>query len=711
MQDWLSSDSYYQYRPVLYQALGKLAKEGYPIQPADSGEYIQDFYIEGWPGVVRRYDPSHTSKATFGTYLYGAFVRFARPRIVQENKWRACLISSSDILENDDRVSFFEENIDYKNIVYNVFERMPEDKRNVLAAFVSCEFKERPTAKILGMNRHEFRRNAVNALATFSVELESPEVVPKKLQELARLHWVEEKTIEDTARKVGLEVRQAQRAKIEIMKSMQVAFERLLSNKKIGHSDECIAFSLLLNKIKSGAHGLREEFESLLPHIEECERCQRTSEFSAEDLNTLYSTLGNCGSVEINQALLAQFEELNAKNENEAMRAVEEAVFPALSLEKVTELLKTIKGRPSLQVFLGSEAISRRIHRHARHEKLSEFALESQGLFAKEFSGQRKLVAPKSDLVFEIASETKLHEKESEFLFRWLLDTASSFRKLFLGTEVYMADPKSKSVSLVVQRRESFPSSLRPWTQKTNSSTSSPIDRCANFRLFLSKIKNNDSQLLRAEFEEFLLHIEECEKCQKESEFSSDNLEKLYSALGDDSTMEVNQTIFTQYEQLNNSNENEVMRAVEEAVFPALSPKQVTRLSQTIKKRPSLHVFLGSEAISRRIHRHARHEKQFGFELAKDGLFAKQPSGLRELVAKRSDLIFEISADTKLSEQDAAFLFDWLLESAASFRKIFLGMEVGEVEPKSGNIFINLQKRDFLPALLSPWMHQSPSKS
>src|SRR5688572_4101425 len=66
------------YQRLLWRMLGVLARRGYVVPPGDARDLIHDFYLDAWPGLTQRFDPT---LGTFATYVAAAFYRFARRRI------------------------------------------------------------------------------------------------------------------------------------------------------------------------------------------------------------------------------------------------------------------------------------------------------------------------------------------------------------------------------------------------------------------------------------------------------------------------------------------------------------------------------------------------------------------------------------------------------------------------------------------------------
>ncbi len=88
--------AYEKYKPLLFSALAHLARQGYVAPASDGLDLVHDFFLEAWTGLNKRYDPS---KASFGTYVFGAFIRFARPRIVKGIRWQQNLYAPEELIQ------------------------------------------------------------------------------------------------------------------------------------------------------------------------------------------------------------------------------------------------------------------------------------------------------------------------------------------------------------------------------------------------------------------------------------------------------------------------------------------------------------------------------------------------------------------------------------------------------------------------------------
>jgi RNA polymerase sigma factor (sigma-70 family) len=86
VRDWPEAQS--QFQGLLYSALSRLAVHGYRTTLEEARDLILDFFLDEWSGLIHRFDPS---RARLSTYVYRAFVLYARPRIRHLMKWKNSL--------------------------------------------------------------------------------------------------------------------------------------------------------------------------------------------------------------------------------------------------------------------------------------------------------------------------------------------------------------------------------------------------------------------------------------------------------------------------------------------------------------------------------------------------------------------------------------------------------------------------------------------
>lgn len=185
-----SERSFPAHEALLWHAFGTLAKAGLVAPPDEARDVVHDFYVEAWPGVQRRHDPS---RSAFDTYLYAAFYRFARQRLIQMRHWRQPLVGlEAAEAVRDDRPGP-EDSLQHRQLiarVRRVLDALQEPDRSLLLAYAGdAGESERSLAMRFGLTRHAVRLALARAVTHTLLGLgdalddDSPRAV---LQALAR---------------------------------------------------------------------------------------------------------------------------------------------------------------------------------------------------------------------------------------------------------------------------------------------------------------------------------------------------------------------------------------------------------------------------------------------------------------------------------------------------------------------------------------------
>jgi RNA polymerase sigma factor (sigma-70 family) len=215
--------SFVQYERLLWVALGRLAAAGYVAPPSEARDLIHDFYVEQWRGLTSRYDPG---RGTFSGYLFAAFYRFARRRILQLQNWRRRLVDAAEAAHQADDSSSPLETLERKDeaeerdrrlfAVREALDALPRLQLEVLRDFLSSsgtQRSERGLAGRHGLSRYRLREVLVEALGRVVTELQHRwgADVPE-LQAAAAL-WQDGRTVRDAARVLGLSIEEVRTAR------------------------------------------------------------------------------------------------------------------------------------------------------------------------------------------------------------------------------------------------------------------------------------------------------------------------------------------------------------------------------------------------------------------------------------------------------------------------------------------------------------------
>jgi DNA-directed RNA polymerase specialized sigma24 family protein len=209
--------AYVAYRGLLFRALASLARRGYPA-PADEGlDLVHSFFLEAWEGIRARYRPD---AGELVPYVYAAFIRFARPRIVRLNRLRNALVDT-DVLSSlpagspDPEHEFLAETQWQASLeaLKNVWPRLSNDESFLLRTYFGADRpSERELARMFGSSRYETRARLVEALGKVAVDLWEPGTVPEGDRRVALALWKERLAIPEAAASLGLTTHQVKAA-------------------------------------------------------------------------------------------------------------------------------------------------------------------------------------------------------------------------------------------------------------------------------------------------------------------------------------------------------------------------------------------------------------------------------------------------------------------------------------------------------------------
>lgn len=210
--------AYLKLRRLLFGALARLARTGFTVPPADGLDLIQDFFAERWTAVSKNFDPTRGTKLE--TYVYQAFVRFARPRIAQLHRWRNLLVDAAylaTIPDTSDDALTRSEAEEAVLAVQGAIAGLPELQRDVVVAYFSAErASERAIAEKFPMSRYRLRKTLVEAFAGIAVAIGKRGGISEDDWRVAQAIWSERRTLAETADALGLTLEQVRRARERI---------------------------------------------------------------------------------------------------------------------------------------------------------------------------------------------------------------------------------------------------------------------------------------------------------------------------------------------------------------------------------------------------------------------------------------------------------------------------------------------------------------
>ncbi|MGA2000169.1 MAG: sigma-70 family RNA polymerase sigma factor [Terriglobales bacterium] len=216
--------AYREFRPVLLRALGALAKNGFAIPPSDALDLVHDFFVDKWSTVDLNYDGS---KGPLASYLYIAFVHYARPRIVRMNRLRSALVEPGE-LEREQPASDRDlaDVVDLANWSTAITSLPEKERRFLLDYLYESSGSERDLAERTGLSRHAVREQLVRILGRVISAYGRPIQGAHLDWNVADAIWVHDRTVHETAALLGSTPEVVRRAKARIVSALTDALRR-----------------------------------------------------------------------------------------------------------------------------------------------------------------------------------------------------------------------------------------------------------------------------------------------------------------------------------------------------------------------------------------------------------------------------------------------------------------------------------------------------
>jgi hypothetical protein len=220
--------AYRQYRRRLFGALAILSRQGLPVQPADGLDLIQEFFATSWDGLQSRYD---CARGPFDRYIFAAFIRFARPRILRLYRWQNSLVDAAKLAElvGGDR---FEEAVDVeepmRELIEQVLLALAPQERRVLYSYLRAGARgERKLAQEFGLTRYKIRETLALALGHLAVGLGERGVINERDWEVALALWRDGRSVRQTVRFLGRTVDEIKECRARIIGLLEGRLRRL----------------------------------------------------------------------------------------------------------------------------------------------------------------------------------------------------------------------------------------------------------------------------------------------------------------------------------------------------------------------------------------------------------------------------------------------------------------------------------------------------
>jgi RNA polymerase sigma factor (sigma-70 family) len=214
---------YRQYHALFYDVLARLARQGFSVQPEDSEDLIHEFFAEVWGDLSGRYDPNHGSPPS---YVYGAFLRFARSRIIRLKRWQQRLKDLDDMASNvaQPGTGSLVESLVYReklDAIHDALTALPTNQRMLLLDyFQHGPRSERLLSRSYRLTRYSLRQRLIEALGRVAIHVGERGNLTDPDWHVAVALWYEGRTVEEAALRLGRavpDVREARDRIIELL--------------------------------------------------------------------------------------------------------------------------------------------------------------------------------------------------------------------------------------------------------------------------------------------------------------------------------------------------------------------------------------------------------------------------------------------------------------------------------------------------------------
>jgi DNA-directed RNA polymerase specialized sigma24 family protein len=231
----LSAEDYQRLRPVLRKALAYLTGEGFVAQPADGEDLIHDFFVLRWNDLQAGYDPA---RGGLEGYIFVAFVRFARPRIVRLHSWQNCMrdLEALGIALHEPLLASAEEDEAIESPdkagVQQAIHSLPASERQLLLRYIELGPRsERLLAAENDQTRYRIRERLVEALGRVAVTAQQHPRLPGDDWRVACALWRDGRTPRAAAAYLGCSTEEIQESRQRIFRTLTAALKPLYRKK------------------------------------------------------------------------------------------------------------------------------------------------------------------------------------------------------------------------------------------------------------------------------------------------------------------------------------------------------------------------------------------------------------------------------------------------------------------------------------------------
>ena len=210
MRDTLSvpplAQAYAELRPLLFDALARLARQGFAVSPADAMDFMHDFFLEAWTKITTNYDPA---KGRFESYVYGAFVQYARPRIARLQRLQRDLVDPAELremgrIDQAPGEASLTLGVDQGVLRQALQQLSAAECQMLLTYFGSSDLSERRLARDLRIGRYKLREQLLTAVGKVMLHLNEQAKFSELDWKIARSLWLDQRSVGETAGYLGI---------------------------------------------------------------------------------------------------------------------------------------------------------------------------------------------------------------------------------------------------------------------------------------------------------------------------------------------------------------------------------------------------------------------------------------------------------------------------------------------------------------------------
>lgn len=198
--------AYCELRPMMLNALAKIAREGIPINPHHALDLIHDFFIDVWPRLIKQYNHE---KGSLKSYTFVAFVNFVRPIAIRDIESKKVLSDVRYLLFREQKMGAefeYDYDLDLINRALKTLDK--KDYQLLMSYFGDEQLSERQVALRTKSSRYTIRRSLTKALARLAVLVEKPPSVSSNDWKVSRALFLHRRSITQVAIEANLNVRE-----------------------------------------------------------------------------------------------------------------------------------------------------------------------------------------------------------------------------------------------------------------------------------------------------------------------------------------------------------------------------------------------------------------------------------------------------------------------------------------------------------------------